>query len=267
VLPREDAWWDTNYPPNAWNCKCKVRAYSKRDLEKRGIEVAATSPENIASKDWAYHVGKTDDSNLKSLRKKKASGLPKRLKKKAIESIGLAKTFKDSYENAPLPLQNYILAHLPKFKVVPVLEKPARYATSMKTVLLKSEKTDLITYRHELGHHIDNINGFFSVGAIKETLKKDQLVWKQNKHLQEIAKLNTSPEDIAIHDIIYLVSKRKHGEPTRTDKYIITESKTAKEIFANIFEMILTADGRLDIIRKYFPATVAKVEEMMKDLK
>ncbi|MCF6207683.1 MAG: phage head morphogenesis protein [Sulfurovum sp.] len=59
VLPRDDTWWDTNYPPNAWNCKCKVRAYSKRDLDKRGIEVAKEAPESIATKDWAYNVGDT----------------------------------------------------------------------------------------------------------------------------------------------------------------------------------------------------------------
>jgi len=61
VLHRDDPWWDLNYPPNAWNCKCSVRAYSKSALEKRGIEVAATSPESIATSDWAYNVGKLNN--------------------------------------------------------------------------------------------------------------------------------------------------------------------------------------------------------------
>ena len=61
VLHRDDPWWELNYPPNAWNCKCSVRAYSKSALEKRGIEVAATSPKSIATADWAYNVGKLNN--------------------------------------------------------------------------------------------------------------------------------------------------------------------------------------------------------------
>ena len=34
TLHREDSWWSTNYPPNGWGCKCKVRAYSKKELEQ-----------------------------------------------------------------------------------------------------------------------------------------------------------------------------------------------------------------------------------------
>lgn len=69
VLPRDNVFWNTNYPPNAWNCKCTVTAHSKRDLERRGIydKVVTEDIENIASKDWAYNVGKT--SNLAAISK------------------------------------------------------------------------------------------------------------------------------------------------------------------------------------------------------
>lgn len=69
VLPRDHAFWNTNYPPNDWNCKCTVTAHSKRDLEKRGIydKVVTGKVKDIASKDWAYNVGKT--SNLAGISK------------------------------------------------------------------------------------------------------------------------------------------------------------------------------------------------------
>ncbi|BAK73740.1 phage minor head protein [Arcobacter sp. L] len=67
VLPRDNAFWNTNYPPNDWNCKCTVTAHSKRDLERRGLKVATGDIENIASRDWAYNVGKT--SNLAAISK------------------------------------------------------------------------------------------------------------------------------------------------------------------------------------------------------
>lgn len=69
VLPRDHAFWNTNYPPNDWNCKCTVTAHSKRDLERRGIydKVVTEKVEDIATPNWAYNVGKT--SNLAAISK------------------------------------------------------------------------------------------------------------------------------------------------------------------------------------------------------
>lgn len=57
ILHRDDPWWRINYPPNAWNCRCKVRAYSMNDLKAKGWNVSEAAHENIASPDWAYDVG------------------------------------------------------------------------------------------------------------------------------------------------------------------------------------------------------------------
>ncbi|MBN2895039.1 MAG: minor capsid protein [Campylobacterales bacterium] len=58
ILHRDDPWWRTNYPPNAWNCRCKVRAYRKDEIDKKGWEVSeGLHVKNIASPDWAYDVG------------------------------------------------------------------------------------------------------------------------------------------------------------------------------------------------------------------
>lgn len=34
VLPADDPFWKTHYPPNAWRCKCGVVSVSKRELER-----------------------------------------------------------------------------------------------------------------------------------------------------------------------------------------------------------------------------------------
>ncbi len=67
VLPREDIFWDTHYPPNGWGCVCKIRAVSKKWIEKRGLKISKEAPASVASKDWDYNVGKT--SKLGSLSK------------------------------------------------------------------------------------------------------------------------------------------------------------------------------------------------------
>jgi hypothetical protein len=42
VLPKDDPWWNSHYPPNGWGCKCWTQAVSeagKARLEKTGITV------------------------------------------------------------------------------------------------------------------------------------------------------------------------------------------------------------------------------------
>ena len=36
LLPIDDPWWTTHYPPNGWGCKCRVRQVSRREAERRG---------------------------------------------------------------------------------------------------------------------------------------------------------------------------------------------------------------------------------------
>ena len=56
ILHRDDPWWQTNYPPNDWGCQCKVQAYSRTQMERRGLSVTPTRPNNIAGKDWQHNV-------------------------------------------------------------------------------------------------------------------------------------------------------------------------------------------------------------------
>jgi hypothetical protein len=42
ILPKDDSWWNSHYPPNGWGCKCWTMAVSeerKRRLEKSGVTV------------------------------------------------------------------------------------------------------------------------------------------------------------------------------------------------------------------------------------
>lgn len=37
VLPVDDPFWQTWYPPNGWGCKCHVRQITRREAEERGV--------------------------------------------------------------------------------------------------------------------------------------------------------------------------------------------------------------------------------------
>lgn len=60
VLPKDDPFWDRNYPPNGWNCRCKVQVLTKSEIERKGLTPLADSSmlKNIAEKDFAYNPGK-----------------------------------------------------------------------------------------------------------------------------------------------------------------------------------------------------------------
>lgn len=44
VLPVDDPFWRTHYPPNGWNCRCTVLSYSADDVTRDGLTVSE-SPE------------------------------------------------------------------------------------------------------------------------------------------------------------------------------------------------------------------------------
>lgn len=44
VLPVDDDWWKTHYPPNGWNCRCTVMSLSTRQLADFGYEPSKAPP-------------------------------------------------------------------------------------------------------------------------------------------------------------------------------------------------------------------------------
>lgn len=51
VLPVDDDWWKTHYPPNGWNCRCCVIQVNDRMLSKMGKEGPDTAP-NYGTRPW-----------------------------------------------------------------------------------------------------------------------------------------------------------------------------------------------------------------------
>ncbi|WP_339863211.1 PBECR2 nuclease fold domain-containing protein [Paremcibacter congregatus] len=51
VLPVDDPWWNTHYPPNGFHCRCGVLQLSDRDLARRGL-VPTQQPPVINTKPY-----------------------------------------------------------------------------------------------------------------------------------------------------------------------------------------------------------------------
>jgi len=44
VLPVDDPWWQTHFPPNGWFCHCTVQSLNARDLDRYNLAVSDEAP-------------------------------------------------------------------------------------------------------------------------------------------------------------------------------------------------------------------------------
>lgn len=103
TLHRDNPFWNTNYPPNGWNCRCVVRAYSKAECERQGFEISQTPPLPIASKDWSYDKrGLNKDENLDSILQTKLEKF-----KKNPDKAHFVKSLNDTKADIAQVKQNY----------------------------------------------------------------------------------------------------------------------------------------------------------------
>jgi SPP1 gp7 family putative phage head morphogenesis protein len=58
VLMADDPWWDANYPPNGWNCRCYVTALTEGEMRRKGLSVASGLPDAAADPTWRHAHGR-----------------------------------------------------------------------------------------------------------------------------------------------------------------------------------------------------------------
>ena len=89
TLPKTDKFWDTNYPPKGWGCRCKVQVLTEAECIARGIVPLADGSflPQAAEKDFAYNPGKVDktDKILKDKQDKVLDAVMSSLAKKNLK--------------------------------------------------------------------------------------------------------------------------------------------------------------------------------------
>ncbi len=60
LLPKEDPFWETHWPPNGWACRCKaIPIYDPRDVvHPKPVEIDGKTIQPGPDKGFAYHPGK-----------------------------------------------------------------------------------------------------------------------------------------------------------------------------------------------------------------
>lgn len=81
ILPQDDPWWKTHYPPNGWGCKCQVVSVSNTEMQRDKLKVSKapidkeaidtrTGEVTIKGIDpgWAYNPGEAAWGRNEALR-------------------------------------------------------------------------------------------------------------------------------------------------------------------------------------------------------
>ena len=85
IAHRKDKFWERNYPPNGWNCRCSVEFISKDEMQQQGWKEMSESEKtlNFAQKDFDYDTRNLakDDNDLQLI-------IENKLKKHAKNQAG-----------------------------------------------------------------------------------------------------------------------------------------------------------------------------------
>lgn len=52
VLPVDHPWWDTHFPPNGWGCRCTVRAVTRAEVVRMGLDPDKLEPPPVTTTLW-----------------------------------------------------------------------------------------------------------------------------------------------------------------------------------------------------------------------
>lgn len=81
ILPKDHPFWKNNFPPNGWGCRCTVKGYSKKQLERKGLKPFSGKLPNVSHDDFSY-----DMSALDSAFKQKAKKVLNLIQNKDLEA-------------------------------------------------------------------------------------------------------------------------------------------------------------------------------------
>ena len=175
ILPVDDPWWDTHYPPNGWGCLCGVRQISEREARRLGWTDGMTGPQVIMrpwknrrsgetvmvplgiDPGWATNPGKARAANAAEFLHGKISTLSENRRRIAIADVVASPALKALAE-----------AKMPAGFAMPVAQMPAAAAEAFdartSTVHLSTDSAEhILRERAERGLTVDDFRAALSV--------------------------------------------------------------------------------------------------------
>lgn len=250
VLPKNHPFWETHYPPNAWNCRCKVQVIDEDEIKKRGLEISKQAPKPFANKDWAYNVGKTDnlDSVLENkiskiedkkfkdivLQDYKDTNIDKEVSKKMLNSM-IDEVIIN--QNQKYPINYIVVGSLVNTHLKAIKEYLKRDLEEGKIILSKKNLLHARPQRKERYNQAFKVEEMRQIVDILDNMDNAYLNTKDN-NLVYVFYDKENQDKVNYVPIEILKSVKKFGG----NSYILTLSKKHKEDFE--------ADIKMGVLKK-----------------
>lgn len=98
VLPADDPWWDTHYPPNDWGCSCYVTAVSRETAERLGGKFERPTT-GAPGEGWDYQPGAGVADDIRNTLRDKAEVLPGELAGPLLSEMAGSEAFQNWYKS------------------------------------------------------------------------------------------------------------------------------------------------------------------------
>lgn len=160
ILPIDDPWWQTHYPPNGFGCKCRVRSVSKHEYQDliKTKQYLTTAP-SITLKEWinkrtgevehipqgihpafAYHIGQHRDQQSHSIIRNKINASESDLALGIVDSLVMSQVFK-SWHAQPATGSSFVIGALD-------VDLTARLGAKQRAVLISDQTLAKQQQRH-----------------------------------------------------------------------------------------------------------------------
>jgi SPP1 gp7 family putative phage head morphogenesis protein len=232
ILHRDNAFWSTCYPPNGWNCRCKVFAYTKGQVERNGWIVDKKAPKWFKpDKDWNYDVRNLqsgEDSSLRNIIEQKVNRItqtqdPKKLirsflKENLQELKAERKRWNDFKEFFAAPKGVFTIATLaPKLKEA-LGAKTDKLFLSADTIKSHSHHPEIQAFDYYLVKYAQK-NALF---AVREGENKVFLLKKLGVIYEVVIKTIENKKEV------YIVSMHKIKDLEKTKKRLLKKGEEIK---------------------------------------
>jgi SPP1 gp7 family putative phage head morphogenesis protein len=161
VLPVDDPFWTTHYPPNGWRCRCHAFAVNERDVERRRADGQTIKTEAPPERDvefmnqrsgelvkvpvgidpgFAYNPGKARLKHVAELQRNTLDATPQATAAELVRQALRSPNF-ERFINEPLPFEAQPVAMLSP-------EAAAAIQAKTRTVMLSAESASKQAIKH-----------------------------------------------------------------------------------------------------------------------
>lgn len=169
ILPANDPFWKTHYPPNGWGCKCRVRSLSENDLKRMGRKPdKAPQGSSDVHPDWRYNIGEAAYGNP----------FAKEVFSKEWENISIVESAAYKEKNEPLPLRLSDKKLLSENLSSPSdVKKEIEKVLNGENLIKDPNGANVYIDIERLSRHIFNGNHSREIPFMKELINDPEEIW------------------------------------------------------------------------------------------